>query len=121
MENNTISMYETVVDRYGKKHKVYGVRIKDLQTVTSFTEKYNPGCFTQYLMAPVVDDGEIQRTSDGGIDYDNGFYDDLMEIIELALGGKETRESIDEWLDMVIAEEIVMTFISQSHFKKKPM
>ena len=34
MDTNTISMYETVVDRYNKKHKVFSVRFKDMQIVT---------------------------------------------------------------------------------------
>ena len=73
METNTISMYETVIDRNNKKHKVFSVRFKDLQIVTSFTEKYNPDFLTMYLLAPVSEDGEVARDKDGNIDYNNGF------------------------------------------------
>ena len=123
MENNVLSVYDVVIDRNGKKHKVFSVRFKDLQTVTSFTEKYNPDCFCMYLMAPVFDEdsGEVQKTKDGSIDYNNGFYDDLMEIITLALDDRETSEEISEWLDMAIAKDIVLKFLGLSTMKKKPM
>lgn len=121
MENNVLSVYDVVIDRYNKKHKVFSVRFKDLQTVTSFTEKYNPECFGQYLLAPVFDDGEIQKDKDGNIDYNNGFYDDLMEVIELALDNRETRDEIDQWLDMELAKEIILKFLGLSTMKKKPM
>ena len=39
-EENTLSVYRIVRDRYGKKHKVYSARFKDIQTVTDFTTKY---------------------------------------------------------------------------------
>lgn len=119
METNTISMYETVIDRNNKKHKVFSVRFKDLQIVTSFTEKYNPDFLTMYLLAPVSEDGEVARDKDGNIDYNNGFKDDLLEIIECALDYRESREQIEEWLDMAIAKEIINTFLGMSQFKKK--
>ncbi len=119
---NTIAMYETVTDRYNKKHKVYSVRFKDLQTVTSFTEKYNPDYFGEYMLAPVInEDGNVDIDSEGNINYDNGFHDDLMEIVLLALDNRETREQVEEWLDLVIAREIILKFLGLSQFKKKPM
>lgn len=117
--DNTISVYDVVIDRNNKKHKVFSVRFKDLQTVTSFTEKYNPDCFGMYLLAPVLDDDGNVVNKDGSIDYNNGFYDDLMEIIELALDGRETRDEIDQWLDMAIAKEIVMKFLGLSTMQPK--
>ena len=119
METNTISMYETVIDRNNKKHKVFSVRFKDLQIVTSFTEKYNPDFLTMYLLAPVSEDGEVVKDKDGNIDYNNGFKDDLLEIIECALDHRESREQIEEWLDMAIAKEIINPFLGLSQFKKK--
>lgn len=121
METNTISMYETVVDRYNKKHKVYSVRFKDMQIVTSFTEKYNPEYLTVYLLAPTIEDGEVVRDKDGNISYDNGFHDELLEIIECALDYRESKEEIEEWLDMKIAKEILEIFLGMSQFKKKVM
>lgn len=119
---NTIAMYETVTDRYNKKHKVYSVRFKDLQTVTAFTEKYSPDYFGEYMLAPVIDeDGKVEIDSEGNINYDNGFQDDLMEIVLLALDNRETREQVEEWLDLVLAREIVMKFLGLSQFKKKLM
>jgi hypothetical protein len=120
MDENVLSRYEVVVDRYGKKHKVYSVRFKDVKTVTKFTENYSPDLFTTYLLAPVLDDdGKPETDKDGHIVYDNGFYDDLMEVIELALDGRETKEQIDEWLDMATAQVIVDKFLGLSQFKKK--
>jgi hypothetical protein len=120
MDENVLSTYEVVVDRYGKKHKVYSVRFKDVKTVTKFTENYSPDLFTTYLLAPVLDDdGKPETDKDGHIVYDNGFYDDLMEVIELALDGRETKEQIDEWLDMATAQVIVDKFLGLSQFKKK--
>ena len=76
-----------------------------------------------YLMAPVLDEdsGEVQKTKDGSIVYNNGFYDDLMEIVTLALDDRETSEEISEWLDMAIAKDIVLKFLGLSTMKKKPM
>lgn len=120
MDSNVLSTYEVVVDRYGKKHKVYSVRFKDVKTVTSFTEKYSPDLFPAYLLAPVLDeDGQPEVDKDGHIVYDNGFYDDLMELVEIALDGRESREQIDEWLDMATAQEVVEKFLGLSQFKKK--
>ena len=120
MDSNVLSTYEVVVDRYGKKHKVFSVRFKDVKTVTKFTESYSFDMFPAYLLAPVLDeDGKPEVDKDGHIVYDNGFYDDLMEVIELALDGRETREQIDEWLDMATAQEIVDKFLGLSQFKKK--
>ena len=117
---NTISMYETVTDRFNKKHKVFSVRFKDLQTVTSFTEKYSPDFFAEYMLAPVIDDdGNVEVDKDGNINYDNGFKEDLMEMVMLALDNRETQEQIEEWLDLVLAREIIMKFLGLSQFKKK--
>ena len=118
MDENTISMYKTVKDRNGKKHKVFSVRFKDVQTVTSFTEKYSPEYFTQYLLAPVFDEEGVVKDKDGNIDYGNGFYEDLVEVILLALDNRETREQVDEWLDMTLAREIIYVFLDLSTMKK---
>lgn len=121
-EKNVVSLYETIRDRNGKKHRIYSVRFKDLQTVVEFTEKYNPDGFGYYAMAPVLDDdGEVMRNADGSINYDNGFLDDLYEIVELALDHKENRAQIEEWLDLAIAKEVIMVFLGLSQFKKKLM
>lgn len=121
METNSISMYETVIDRNNKKHKVFSVRFKDMQIVTSFTEKYNPDFLSMYLFAPVMEDGEVVKDREGKTDYNNGFEDDLMEIIECALDYRESREQIYEWLDMKLAKEIIDKFLGMSQFKKKVM
>ena len=119
---NVLSLYETVRDRNGKKHRIYSARFKDLQTITAFTEKYDPNAFGFYMRAPVIDDeGNVEHDADGNIDYGNGFIDDLMEIVELALDHRETREQIEEWLDIDIARYIITTFLGLSSFKKKVM
>ena len=119
---NVLSLYETVRDRNGKKHRIYSARFKDLQTITAFTEKYDPNAFGFYMLAPVIDDeGNVEHDADGNIDYGNGFIDDLMEIVELALDHRETREQIEEWLDIDIARYIITTFLGLSSFKKKVM
>lgn len=121
-EQNVVTIYHTVRDRNGKKHRVYSARFKDLQTITEFTEKYNADAFGYYMLAPVLDeDGNIERLADGKINYNNGFLDDLMDIVELALDHRESREQIGEWLDLEIAKEIVLTFLGLSSFKKKQM
>lgn len=117
---NFISLYEVVKDRYGKKHKIYSVRFKDVQTVMQFTEKYSTEFFSVYLLTPVIDEeGNVEKNKDGSINTDNGFYDDLLDLIQLALDYKETKEEIEEWLDMNTAQMIVETFIGLSQFKKK--
>ena len=119
-EENTLSVYRIVRDRYGKKHKVYSARFKDIQTVTDFTTKYDPSSFALYAMAPVIDeDGEVETLPDGRINFDNGFADDVMEIVELALDHRETREQINEWLDLETAAQIVELLLGLSTFKKK--
>ncbi|MBO6305872.1 MAG: hypothetical protein J6M55_00040 [Paludibacteraceae bacterium] len=119
-EENTLSVYRIVRDRYGKKHKVYSARFKDIQTVTDFTTKYDPGSFALYAMAPVIDDdGEVDVLPDGRVNFDNGFADDVMEIVELALDYRETREQINEWLDLETAAQIVELLLGLSTFKKK--
>ena len=119
-EENVVSVYRTVKDRHGKKHKVYSARFKDIQTVTDFTTKYDPGSFALYAFAPVVDeDGELDVLPDGRVNFDNGFADDVMEIVELALDHRETKEQINEWLDLEVAAEIVQLLLGLSAFKKK--
>ena len=119
---NVLSLYETVRDRNGKKHRIYSARFKDLQTITAFTEKYDPNAFGFYMLAPVIDDeGNVEHDADGNIDYGNGFIDDLMEIVELARDHRETSEQIEEWLDIDIARYIITTFLGLSSFKKKVM
>jgi len=118
-EENTLSVYRTVRDRYGKKYKVYSARFKDIQTVTDFTTKYDPECFALYVMAPVVDeDGEVEQLPDGRINFGNGFAEDVLEIVELALDYRETKEQINEWLDIELAQEIVHLLLGMSTFKK---
>lgn len=120
MDSNVLSVYETIIDRYGKKHKIFSVRFKDVSTVTNFTEHYSPDLFPMYLLAPVLDDdGKPEVDADGNLKYDNGFYDELMEIVGLALDGRETKEQIDEWLDMNTAQIIIDKFLGLSQFKKK--
>lgn len=122
MDENVISKYQIVKDRYGKKHRVYSVRFKDLQTVTEFTQKYAPDGFAMYAMAPVLDeDGNVEYKADGSMNFDNGFVDDLYDMIDLALDHRETREQIDEWLDFETAQEIIMVFLGMSELKKKLM
>lgn len=119
-EENTLSVYRTVRDRYGKKHRVYSARFKDIQTVTDFTTKYDPQSFALYAMAPVVDeDGEVETLADGRVNFNNGFADDVLEIVELALDYRETKEQINEWLDIELAQEIVHLLLGMSTFKKK--
>ena len=119
-EENSVSVYRVIRDRYGKKHKVYSARFKDIQTVTDFTTKYDPGSFALYAMAPVIDeDGEVDMLPDGRVNFDNGFADDVMEIVELALDYRETREQINEWLDLETAAQIVELLLGLSTFKKK--
>lgn len=36
-DDNVIGLYEVIRDRYGKKHKVYSARFKDLHTIQQFT------------------------------------------------------------------------------------
>lgn len=117
---NTIALYKTVKDRYGNKHRVYSVKLKDIQTVTEFTEKYDPDYFGMYFLSPVLDDdGEVERNADGNINYENGFVNDLVEIVMLALDGRETKEQVLEWIDLKVGREIVMIFLGLSSFKKK--
>lgn len=119
-DENVLSLYEVVRDRDGRKHRVYSARFKDLQTITSFTEKYNADGFGYYMLAPVLDeDGNVEHKADGSINYDNGFLDDLFEIVELALDHRESREQIEAWLDIELARQIVVTFLGLSSFKKK--
>lgn len=118
--DNTLSCYQVIVDRKGKKHRVYSARFKDLQTITDFTTKYEPGHLDMYALAPVLDDnGELMFDNNGNIIFDNGFQNDLFEIIEIALDHRETREEIEQWLDFVLAEEIITMLLSLSSFKKK--
>ena len=103
-EENTLSVYRTVRNRYGKKHRVYSARFTDIQTVTDFTTKYDQQSFALYAMAPVVDeDGEVETLADGRVNFNNGFADDVLEIVELALDYRETKEQINEWLDIELA------------------
>lgn len=119
-KENTLTLYRTIRDRYGKKHKVFSARFKDLQTVTEFTSKYAPDAFAEYAFAPVIDeDGNIERNRDGQINIDNGFADDVLEIVELALDHKESKGQIMEWLDLETAREIVLILLGMSSFKKK--
>lgn len=75
-----------VRDRYGKKHKVYSEWFKNIQTVNDFTTKYDSESFALYVMAPViVEDGEVDMLMDGRVNFNNGFADDVLEIVELAL------------------------------------
>lgn len=118
--DNVIGLYEIVRDRYGKKHKVYSAKFKDLHTIMNFTQHYSPDSFGLYMLAPVIDkDGEVDMDAEGNINYDNGFYDDLMEMIEMALDHRETREQIEEWLDVEVARNIIMVYLRVSQFKKK--
>lgn len=119
-EENTLTAYRTVRDRNGRKHKVYSARFKDLQTVTDFTTKYSPDYFSEYAFAPVLDeDGNLEKNADGSVNFDNGFAEDVLEIVELALDHKESREQIMEWLDLETAREIVLLLLGMSSFKKK--
>lgn len=118
-DGNVIGLYEIVRDRYGKKHKVYSARFKDLHTIMNFTQHYSPDSFGLYMLAPVIDkDGEVDMDAEGNINYDNGFYDDLMEMIEMALDHREAREQIEEWLDIEVARNIIMVYLRVSQFKK---
>ena len=121
-EENTLTVYKTIKDRYGKKHRVYSARFKDMQTITEFTTKYSPMAFSLYALAPVLDgDGNPETTKDGKIRFDNGFVDDLLEMVDLALDHKESKEEIMEWLDIETAKEIVNLLLGLSSFKKKQM
>jgi hypothetical protein len=112
-----------VKDRYGKKHRIYSVMVNDRMTVIRFLENYNLEAIDFYFMRPLYeDDGvTIERDTDGNIIYDDEPIDDFMEIVELALDKRETREQINKWIDRDLIYEIIMKFTKMSEYKKKVM
>lgn len=112
--------YEVVKDRSGKKHKVYSVMIKDRMVLSRFLETYNPDTLFLRLMQPKLDIDDIpERDADNNIVYDDEPVNELVEIIALALDGKESTTQINQWLDLDIANEIIAVTTRLSQFKKK--
>ena len=119
-EKDSFSCYETVKDRNGKKHKIYSVMVNDRFTVAKFMETYNPDLLFMRFIQPVIDsDGIEEIDANGDPVYDSEPVDDLLEIIDLALDKRESREEILKWLDIDTANEIIFRFARMSQLKKK--
>lgn len=112
--------YEVIKDRRGKKHRIYSAMTKDAPILARFLETYNPDALFLRLIQPKLDvDGIPERDADNNIVYDEEPVNELIEIISLALDGKETKEQINQWLDIDIANEILFRFARMSQLKKK--
>lgn len=123
MENNSFfGLYKEIIDRDGKKHKIYSCKIKDLNKLVDFTTKYNPVYLQiQALELWVDENGEpkLDENKHPMYMYQNpSFINGIYEIIEMALDYKETREEINTWLDFNLITLIIQEFLGLSQFKK---
>lgn len=119
--NNIYTLCEVIYDRRGKKHKIYPCPILHLDTVTKFLAKTNYDfIFANFLVSDMDETNTVMRDEVTG-EYIRGhkFLDELLDVVEIALDFKESREDITQWLDISMAKEIVETLIGMSQLKKK--
>ncbi len=111
--------FEVIVDRYGKEHKIFPALLKDFAEIRHLTMKFNDQAMLANILQPKFEeDGTLVKTEDGDIEYDNSAIEAMLEIIVMALNGKESREQIDKWLDFKIARRIIEIYYDISHLKK---
>ena len=117
---NVYTLCEKIKDFNGKTHTVYPCPIRNIEEVSSFLAKVNPDfIFSAFMIAETDDEGVIIRDDDGSMVYGRSAVNELLDVVEIALRHKETREQIEEWLDICLAQEIIEALIGMSQVKKK--
>ena len=114
--------FEIIVDRFNKEHKIYPALLKDFAEIRHLTMKFNDQAMLANILQPKFEsDGTLVKTDDGDIEYDNSAIDAMMEVILMALNGKENKEQVEKWLDFKIARRIIEIYYDISHLKKNEM
>ena len=124
VENKGSNLYaqsEIIYDYNGKKHRVYPCPIKHLNEVTSYLSTVNVDFPFGSFMVPEYDqEGAVLRNeANGRLVYGITACNELLDVMEIAVRFEETREEIEEWLDVALAQEIIETLIGFSQVKKK--
>lgn len=119
-QTNVYTLCEKIKDFNGRTHVVYPCPIRNIEDVSSFLAKVNPDyVFGAFMIAETDNEGVVIRNDDGKLIYGRTAVNELLDIVEIALRHKETREQIKEWLDVCLAQEIIEAFIGLSQVKKK--
>ena len=120
---NVYTLCETVVDFDGKKHKVYPTPWEYTQNVSYLLSKLNIDFPFNSLMINDIEISDgitgIKRLDNGHISYGQEIKDEIIEVIEIGLRFKETKEQIKKWMDIGLAKEIIEIMIGLSQIKKK--
>ncbi|WP_371380742.1 hypothetical protein [Sporomusa aerivorans] len=120
MAENKYTHSVLIYDADNKKHKVYPVPLLYIQEVAQFLSKINPDfLFSNFMIAETDEYGTLERAEDGKLIYGITFTEELLEIVEIALRFKESKEDIRKWLDIGVTQEIVQVLIGLSQVKKK--
>lgn len=118
---NVYTLREKIIDSNGKAHYVYPCPIMDIQTVAQFLANVNTDFIFGSFLIPDTDEFNaiVRDEKTGKILYGKAMVEDLISIVEIALRHKESREEIQNWLDICLAQEIIETLIGISQVKKK--
>lgn len=98
----TYGNYGEVIDQQGNKHRIYPALFKDMKLVTDLNDKFNPEAIALHF-----------------IFNDEDALDAIFEILGMAFGKEYTKEQIEEFMDMKLAEVTIDEYLSISGYKKK--
>ena len=98
----TYGNYGEVIDQQGKKHRIYPALFKDMKLITDLSNKFNIEAVTYHFMFDEED-----------------ALDAIYEILVMAFGKEYTKEQIDEFMDVKLAEVTIDEYLSISGYKKK--
>lgn len=111
---------EYVVDDNGKRHFVFPMKLKDRRRVEKLFGKVNDEYPILNMPMQALDKNGIPMVDDDGEPVMNEEpYEAMMELLELAL--HESRESMEEWIDIGMVAGILDGFRDMSGLKKKMM
>ena len=105
-----LSKLEFILDESGKKHYVYPMKLKDLYEVQELFSKINDEFVILNLPTEETnDDGEVILNTEK--------YDVMWELLELAL--HDTKDNIEQWIDLLQVSEVLAMYRNVSQLKKK--
>lgn len=120
MEKNVYTNAVIVLDAEGKKHRVYPAPILKVSEVAAFVATVNVDFLFSMFLVPDVDvDGSILRDDESGkVVYGKAAMEEALDIVEIALRWKESREDISKWLDVCTLQQILLALIGLSQIEE---
>ena len=103
---NVYGNYDEVIDRKGKKHRVYPALFGQMKLVVDLTSKFIVEFIPAYFY-----ESEVPEHKES--------LDAIFELLIMAFDEKYAREDIEKFMDAKLAQQTIELFTGISGYKKK--